>query len=113
MTNEKGNSCIFFSADLLGKREFLERIMIAQAFAKYIITGNNNFFVTQSTNFSKREKWLTYEILMPETQVNDVLDKLILPTTLSLAKIFQVSQEFVRRRLDEMRVTTNIAGYNL
>lgn len=112
VTNEKGNSCIFYSADLFDNKEYLGRIMIARAFAKYIITGKNNFFVTQSTIFSNREKLLTYEMLMPTSQVEDVLDKLILPTTYSLADVFQVSQEFVRQRLNEMRVTTLIGGYN-
>lgn len=112
VTNEKGNSCIFYSDDLVDNKEFLGRIIIAQAFAKYIITGENNFFVTQSTIFSNREKLLTYEMLMPKSQVEDVLDKLLLPKTFTLAEIFQVSKEFVRQRLDEMCVTTLIKGYN-
>lgn len=108
-TNSKGNSCIFYSDDLSFNKA---RIMIVRAFAKYIITGNNNFFITQSTNFSKREKMLTNEMLMPESQVKDVICKLILPTTRSLAEIFQVTQEFVNLRLSEMGVMTLIAGYN-
>ena len=109
VTNSKGNSCIFYSDDLLNIKA---RIMIARSFAKYIITGNNSFFVTHSTNFSIREKMLTNEMLMPESQVKDVICKLILPTTFSLAEIFQVTQEFVRQRLAEMEVETPIAGYN-
>ena len=112
ITYENGNSCIFYSDDLFENKEYLGRIMIAQTFAKYIITGKNNFFVTQSTFFSNREKLLTYEMLMPTSQVEYVLDKLILPTTFNLAEIFQVSQEFLKQRLNEMRVTTLIGGYN-
>ena len=112
VTSKKGNSCIFYSSDLFESKEYLGRIMIAKTFAKYIITGNNNFFVTQSTIFSDREKLLTYEMLMPTTQVEDVLEKLLLPTTFSLADIFHVSQEFVKERLSEMQVTTLIGGYN-
>ena len=55
---------------------------------------------------------LVYEILMPEEQVKKMLDKLILPTTLSLAKIFDVSQAFVLERLDVMEKDTLIAGYD-
>lgn len=109
VTNRKGNSCIFYSDDLSSDKA---RIMIARAFAKYIITGNNNFFVTQSTIFSKREKMLEHEMLMPEPQVKDVICKLILPSTVVLADIFQVSEEFVKQRLDEIGIMTLIQGYN-
>lgn len=112
VTDEKGNSCIFYSDDLFKDKEYLGRIMIAQTFAKYIITGKNNFFVTQSTFFSHREKLLTHEMLIPTSQVENILDKLILPTTFNLAEIFQVPQEFLKQRLNEMCVTTLIGGYN-
>ena len=109
VTNSKNNSCIFYSDDLSYNKA---RIMIVQAFAKYIITGNNNFFVTQNTIFLKREQMLANEMLIPESQVKDVIRKLILPTTFTLAKIFQVSQEFVILRLAEIGVMSPIAGYN-
>lgn len=109
VTNSKGNSCIFYSNDLSHDEA---RLIITRAFAKYIITGNNNFFVTQSTNFSKREKSLTNEMLMPEIKVKDVICKLILPSTTVLTEIFQVSQEFVKLRLDEIGIMTLIQGYN-
>lgn len=113
VTNEKGRSCIFYSADLLEDDKFIGgRLGIIQAFAKYIITGDNNFFITKSTNFSNREESLTYEMLMPKSQVEDVLQQLILPTTNVLAKIFCVSQSFVKRRLDKMCVTRMIGNYN-
>lgn len=112
VTNEEGNSCIFYSDELLNKEESFGRIIITRAFAKYIITGNNNFIITQSTNFSNKEKLLTYEMLMPETQVKDILKKLLMPTTFSLARIFQVPQEFVKQRLHEMGVTSLIGGFN-
>lgn len=113
VSNKEGRSCIFYSTDLLEDKEFLVgRTTIIQAFAKYIITGNDNFFITQNTSFSNREKSLIYEMLMPESQVKEILGKLILPTTFTLAKIFNVSQEFVRQRLDEMGIDAYIAGYN-
>ncbi len=112
MTNEKGDSCIFYSEDLLNNREFLWRIMIAQSFTKYIITGNNHFFVTESTDFSIRERMLLNEMLMPYVQVKNTLDKLVLPTTFSLSKVFKVPQQFVRQRLSAMHVTRMVAGYN-
>lgn len=109
VTNCKGNSCIFYRCEFLSNTA---QIMIARTFAKYIITGNNNFFITQSTKFSEREKMLTYEMLMPESQVKDVVDKLILPTTYVLADIFHVSQEFVKQRLDKMHVNRQIGNYH-
>ena len=113
VTNEKCRSCIFYKNDLLEDKDFLAgRLAITQAFARYIITGKNNFFITQSTDFSNREKMLVYEMLMPEKQVKKMLDKLILPTTLSLAKLFDVSQAFVIERLKVMEKDTLIAGYD-
>lgn len=109
VTYSKGNSCIFYSDDLSNNKA---RIAIAQSFAKYIITGNNNFFITSNTTFSKKENMLIHEMLMPESQVKDVICKLLFPTTFSLSKIFQVSQAFVRQRLDEMDVVVLIGGYN-
>ncbi len=113
VTNEKGNSCIFYSTDLLKEKEFhTGRIMITSALVKWIITGDDNFSITQSTIFSNREKRLIHELLMPERQVKEILGELLIPTTLSLAEIFDVSQEFVRQRLDEMHLDTRIGGYN-
>lgn len=109
VTNSKGNSCIFYSDDLSNNAA---RIGIVLAFAKYIITGNNNFFVTQSTKFSEREKMLTDEMLMPESQVKDVICKLILPSTVVLADIFQVPEKFVKYRLVKIGIKTRIQGYN-
>ena len=109
VTNSKGNSCIFYGADLPNNEA---RIAIVQAFAKYIITENNNFFVTQSTKFSEREKMLTDEMLMPESQVKDVICKLILPSTVVLADIFQVPENFVKHRLAEIGIKTRIQGFN-
>lgn len=113
VTNEKGRSCIFYSAHLLEDDEFVAgRLGIIQAFVKYIITGDDNFFITKSTFFSNREESLTYEILMPKSQVEEVLHQLIMPTTYSLAKIFGVSQSFVKHRLDQMYIRRKIGNYN-
>lgn len=109
VTNGKGNSCIFYSDDLPYKEA---RIIILSAFAKYIITGNNNFFVTWSTDFSEKEKMLTAELLMPKLRVAEVIAQLILPSTVALADIFQVPEEFVKHRLDEFGIKTLISGYN-
>lgn len=115
VTNKEGRSCFFYSVDLANAPDSsLYRIVIAKAFAKYILTGNNSFYLTESTIFSEREKQLFYELLMPEDEVQHVLSELIMPTTLALANIFAVNQEFVRERLDEMRsrIKRMIAGYD-
>ena len=109
VTNIKGDSCIFYNDSLLDNEA---RIIIFLAFAKYIITKNNNFYVTQSTSFSKKEKMLASEMLMPETKVKDVICKLILPSTTVLSDIFQVSEKFVKQRLAEIGIKTHVKGYN-
>lgn len=109
VTNSKGNSCIFYNDSLLDNEA---RIIIFLAFAKYIITKNNNFYVTQSTSFSKKEKMLASEMLMPEAKVKDVICKLILPSTTVLSDIFQVSEKFVKQRLAEIGIKTHVNGYN-
>ena len=52
--------------------------------------------------------------LMPKEEIHDVMYRLILPTTLNLANVFDVTQEFVRERLDEIRqsLPRMIAGYD-
>ena len=110
VTNSKGDSCIFYSDDLPYEEI---RIIIAESFAKYVLTGNNNFFVTQGTDFSEREKKLTAELLMPKARVSEVIHELILPSTKVLAEIFQVTEKFVKDRLDEIgSIRTVILGYN-
>ena len=111
VTNKEGRSCIFYNSEL---SEESSRIVVTKAFARYILTGNNSFYLMPSTNLSEREKRLTYELLMPEDEVQDVLKQLILPTTLSLANIFYVTQEFVRERLDDIRPRLGrmIGGYD-
>lgn len=113
VTNSQDRSCVFYNADLLTEEEFTAgREIITLAFAKHIITGKDNFYITKSTMFSKREKSLAYALLMPEMQVENVIGQLILPTTLSLAEIFNVSQQFVIERLYDMKANWLIAGYN-
>ena len=55
---------------------------------------------------------LAAEMLMPEAMVKDVICKLILPSTTVLADIFQVSEKFVKQRLTELGIKTQIQGYN-
>ena len=100
VTKDTGRKCIFYNVELETNEA---RVIIVRAFARYIMTGDKNFCITESTVFSKRENSFVYEFLMPEDEVHDVLDKLILPTTFSLANIFDVTQEFVKERLDAMR----------
>lgn len=111
VTNEKGRSCIFYNEEL-SKEEC--RIIVTKAFARYILTGNKSFSIAPSTTFSKQEKRLVYELLMPEEEVYDVMHRLILVTTLNLANIFDVTQEFVRERLDEIRqsLPRMVGGYD-
>lgn len=112
VTNDKGNSCVFYSEEFLARTDYRARMFIVKAFAKYIVTGENNFYMTGETKLSNREKMLAHEMLAPEEQVRDVLSRLIIPTTYALGEIFQVSQDFVRERLSEIKLAALIAGYN-
>ena len=111
VTNEKGRSCIFYNEELSNEEC---RIIVTKAFARYILTGNKSFSITPSTTFSKQENRLVYELLMPEEEIYDVIYRLILPTTLNLANVFDVTQEFVRERLDEIRnsLPRMVGGYD-
>lgn len=114
ITNDKGQSCIFYRTDLAEQQFRLDRIAIAKALAKYIITGSNGFFITESTYFSIREKNFIYELLMPEAKIHEVNRRLIMPTVLSLANIFDVEPNFVVERLDAMKGVRRrmIGGYD-
>ncbi len=110
VTNAEGNSCIFYSDDLPYKEA---RIIIVKSFTKYIITRDNNFLVTYGTSFSEKEKMLAAELLMPKSHVEEVICKLILPSTVALSDIFQVPENFVKCRLVEIGIKTLISGYNI
>ena len=109
VTNDFGRPCVFYNVDFPVNEL---RIIITKTFAKYILTGEKRFQITRDTDFTAREKELTYELLMPESQVRAMCKKLLLPTTFALAKIFNVTQEFVRERLDAIDKLPDIAGYN-
>jgi hypothetical protein len=110
MTKE-GRSALFYDESLIN-REFSEFPVSVQALVHYMLTNEKSFVITPHTKVSDREQKLVFELLMPENQVEEILDKLVLPTTYSLSKIFRVPQEFVRNRLDAMGTKKQIAGYN-
>ena len=114
VTNEEGKSCIFYDEKYLADA-FVEegKLIIARAFAKYIVTGESKFFITESTVYTNKEIRLTYELLMPESQVQAVSQKLLLPTIPSLANIFEVSVGFVKERLNYIDLTRRVIGYNI
>lgn len=115
ITNDEGRSCIFYRTDLAENQQFrLDRIAIAKALAKYIITDSKGFLINESTYFSAREKQFVYELLMPERKVREVCNQLIMPTVLSLANVFSVEPNFVVERLDAMKgkLRYMVAGYD-
>jgi hypothetical protein len=113
ITNQNDDSCIFYSNDLVGtKRFFPGRTYITQAFARYIITRQKNFYITADTVFENKEKQLAHQLLMPEEQINDVIARLIRPTTDILSQIFQVNKELIVARLNEINMRMPIAGFN-
>ena len=114
ITNAEGQSCIFYRTDFAEQQFRLDRIAIAKALAKHIITGSKGFLITESTYFSPREKQFVYELLMPERKVREVCQQLIMPTVVSLANIFSVEPNFVVERLDAMKgkLRYMVAGYD-
>ncbi len=109
VTNEQGNSCIFYNDDLA---EHAERVFIMMAFARCIATGKKEFVITEKSELSQHEKTLVNELLMPQAEVRAVVKKLLVPTTHNIGEIFQVPQDFVRARLKELKIAVMIAGYN-
>ena len=108
VTNDEGNSCIFYNQELYGDKERADRVFIMQAFAKYIATCQKEFLITEKTEFSQWEKTLVAEMLMPREAVKDVISKLIIPTTYSLSEVFQVPQSFVKERLKFTTTSPNM-----
>lgn len=114
VTNPEGKSCFFYDETYLSAKYVAEgRIVIARALAKYIITGENKFYITESTVYTNKEMRLTYELLMPESQVRNIVNKLLLPTVSGLANIFQVSEWFVKQRLNYIDLPSFIIGYDI
>ena len=112
VTNEKGNSCVFYTEELYADSDHAERVFIMMAFARYIATCQKEFVITEKTKLSQHESTLVNELLMPQTELKDVIKRLLIPTTYSIGEIFQVPQDFVRARLKELKIPIMIAGYN-
>lgn len=112
VTNESGNSCIFYDEELYGESRREGRVFLMMAFARYITTCKKEFVITKSTQLTQWEKTLVDELLMPRESVKDVVNRLLIPTTYNLSEIFQVPQDFVKERLKDLKLPTMIAGYN-
>jgi hypothetical protein len=83
-----------------------------QALVHHMLSGKKNFCITPKTKFSNQEQRIVFDLMMPEDQVNDMISKLILPTTYSLSNIFRVPQWFVRKRLDLMHTKRQVADHD-
>lgn len=111
ITSVSEKIAIFYEESLIDG-EFSENPIIVQSLVHYMLSDDKIFYVAPSSTFSTREHKLVFELLMPESQVKEIIDKMVAPTTHSLSKIFRVPQEFVRKRLDAIEITKQIAGYN-
>lgn len=113
VTNEEGKACIFYDVELVDNKKWeLLQLTIIQTLARYILTGKENFRITKSTEFSDRENNLVDEFLMPAEKVKEFISKLVFPTPYSLAVLFGVSTEFVKKRLDKMNMRTIMVEFN-
>lgn len=52
------------------------------------------------------------ELLIPYDMLIKVIDKLLLPSVHTLANIFDVSDNVMLKRLEHLKITRNISGYN-
>ena len=52
------------------------------------------------------------ELLIPEHSLRRVIKELILPSVITLANVFAVSENVMRARLEHLRICDNIFGYN-
>lgn len=112
VTNETGNSCVFYAEELYGESVREGRVFLMMTFARYITTCKKEFVITKHTQLTQWEKTLVDELLMPRESVKDVVNRLLIPTTYNLSEIFQVPQDFVKARLKDLKLPTMIAGYN-
>lgn len=112
VTNEAGNSCIFYAEELYGGSQREGRVFLMMAFARYITTCKKEFVITRHTKLTQWEKTLVDELLMSRESVKDVVNRLLIPTTYNLSEIFQVPQDFVKERLKDLKLPTLIVGYN-
>lgn len=79
----------------------------------YLCKYGEEFHITSShSDFEEDILNFVGELLIPEEHLKKVLSDLILPTTKVLEDIFQVSHETIVRRLQQLNVKKNIAGYN-
>ena len=79
----------------------------------YLCKHGEEFHVTSShSDFEEDILNFVGELLIPEEHLKKVLSDLTLPTTKFLEDIFQVSHATVIRRLQQLNIKTNIAGYN-
>lgn len=112
VTNEEGNSCIFYADDATNDSKYANRVFVMMAFARYIATCQREFVITENEELLHWEKTLVSEMLMPQNEVRNTVKRLLIPTTYNLGEVFQVPQDFVRARLNDLKIPTMIAGYN-
>ena len=111
-TDEWGRQTIYYREEFLETTEYLDRVNPVFALGRYMCSGEENFAITNKMVFSEQEKAFAHEIMMPRQLVEDILDKIELPTISALSKIFHVPCEFVKNRLDALKITKRIVGYN-
>lgn len=53
------------------------------------------------------------ELLIPEHSLKEVLNSLLIPSLKTLVEIFQVSENVMKARLDYLKISDRIVGYNV
>ncbi len=111
VTNDDNRSAIFYNENIMDKWHS-ERVAVVKAMVHHLVSKKKSFVITKDTQLSTFENRAVHELLMPEVAVREILNKLIMPTTHSLGKIFSVPQDFVIERLEDNNWHESIAGYD-
>ena len=109
-TDNNGRKAIHYREEFLCSVEYPDRTIPVCALIHHLISGEENFCITQKTRLSEQEKLFVYELLIPEEKMNEIIERMnektgndkshIIPV---LSKIFRVSPDLVEGRLEFSR----------
>ena len=111
------NTTIFYS-DKHEKDSHRNRFTIAHEIAHCCIQGQGPHveFGIKGIKLDETEMLANIfagALLIPEKNLNKIIDQLILPSLHTLADIFEVSENVMKARLSYLKIKKNIIGYNL
>ncbi len=113
-----GDDVAIFYSDKHEKDSHRYRFTIAHEIAHCCLQGKNTHieFRIDGIELDETEKLANTfagALLIPESMLEKIMDRLILPSLHTLADIFEVSENVMRARLKHLDVKRGIVGYNL